>query len=72
MSLFLSDLVQACAIVVYLGTTLYDSTAFRSSYGLEQKDQEDDQAPKRKSFNKWAMRGAVLGAGAGAGAGAAA
>lgn len=52
--------------MVYLGTTLYDSTSFRSDYGLESKD--DDSPDAKKKSRKWMLMGAAMGAGGGAGA----
>lgn len=64
----LSDLTiffaQACAITVYLGTTLYDSSKFRSTYGLAEQDGPDAMEDRRKSRLK-AVQGAILGAAAG-------
>ncbi|KAL1590438.1 hypothetical protein WHR41_00725 [Cladosporium halotolerans] len=57
----------AFAIVVYLSTTLYTSSYFRSSYGLELKDDSDD--PKRQSRKSmWTRVGTGIGAGAAGGA----
>lgn len=57
----------ACTIVAYLGTTLYDSSSFRSRYGLEGSTNEDKDT-LRKSWTRSAI---LYGAAAGAATGAA-
>ena len=67
--------MQACAIVVYLASTLYDSSKFRSNYGLEVTDGGNSGGDSQKwqlgrlSSTTVAVASAVVGAAAGAGAG---
>lgn len=59
--------VQACAIVVYLGSTLYDNSKFSSSYGLEASngpsgghDSQGEWQLRRQHLTKVASASAAL------------
>lgn len=62
---YTADHHQACAIVVYLGTTLYDSSKFQSNYGLEHPEYRDT----KWTSNKPLIPSYILGGAAGGAAG---